>query len=141
LREKNPALKMIAVEPVESPVISGGKPGPHKIQGIGAGFVPKNFDRALLDHVETVTSEEALAMAKKVIREEGVPVGISSGGAIQAAIRFAAKPEAAGKTIVVILASSTERYLSTLLGEEARTKAMALPTTPVDENLIKNIAW
>ncbi len=141
LKEQKPGMKMIAVEPVESPVISGGKPGPHKIQGIGAGFVPRNFDRTLLDGVETVSSEEALAMSKRVIREEGVPVGISSGAAIVAALRVAGKPENVGKTIVVILASHTERYLSTLLGEEARTRAMALPTEPVTEEMLARVKF
>jgi cysteine synthase A len=139
LKEQKPSLKMVAVEPAESPVISGGKPGPHKIQGIGAGFVPKNFDRSLLDSVEAVSSDEALAMAKKVIREEGVPVGISSGAAITAALRVAAKPENSGKTIVVILASHTERYLSTLLGEEARVRAQALPTDVVTEEMLGRV--
>ncbi|NDG84343.1 MAG: pyridoxal-phosphate dependent enzyme, partial [Proteobacteria bacterium] len=136
LKEKKPSVKMIAVEPVESPVISGGKPGPHKIQGIGAGFVPPNFDRALLESVEQVSSEETLAMSKRVIREEGVPVGISSGAAITAALRVGARPEFAGKTIVVILASGTERYLSTLLGEDARQKAASLPVEPVSEEAL-----
>jgi cysteine synthase A len=141
LKEQKPDLKMVAVEPLESPVISGGKPGPHKIQGIGAGFVPKNFDRSLMDSVETVSSEEALAMAKKVIREEGVPVGISSGAVITAALRVAAKPENAGKTIVVILASHTERYLSTLLGEEARTRAQGLATEPVTDEMLARVTF
>ena len=139
LKEKKPAIKMIAVEPVESPVISGGKPGPHKIQGIGAGFVPQHCDRTLLDGVETVSSDEALSMAKRVIKEEGVPVGISSGAAITAALRVAAKPEFEGKTIVVMLASGTERYLSTLLGEDARTKAASLPTEPVSEEALSRV--
>ena len=141
LKEKKPSVKMIAVEPTESPVISGGKPGPHKIQGIGAGFVPKNFDRTLLDGIETVSSEEALSMAKKAIKETGVPAGISSGAAIVAALRLAQKPETKGKTIVVILASSTERYLSTLLGEEARTQALALPTEPVSEAMLNSVTF
>ena len=141
LKEKKPGVKMIAVEPSESSVISGGKPGPHKIQGIGGGFVPKNFDRNLMDGVETVSSEESLAMAKKVIREEGVPVGISSGAAIAVALRLGAKPEYAGKTIVVIIASSTERYLSTLLGEEARNKAMALPTAEVPDSMLSKVKY
>ena len=140
LKEKKPSIKMIAVEPSESPVISGGAPGPHKIQGIGGGFIPKNLDMNLVEGIETVTSAEAIEMAKKVIREEGVPVGISSGAAIFAALRHAQKPECAGQTIVVILASSTERYLSTMLGEDARTKAQALVTQPVaDEWLKKSI--
>jgi cysteine synthase A len=138
LKSKNPAIQMIAVEPVESPVLSGGKPGPHKIQGIGAGFVPKNFDRSLLDSVVPVSSEEALSMSKRVIREEGVPVGISSGAAITAALRIGARPEWAGKTLVVMLASGTERYLSTLLGEEARMKAQALQVSPVSEDSLKH---
>ncbi len=133
LKQKKPSVQMIAVEPVESPVISGGKAGPHKIQGIGAGFVPINFDRSLMDAIETVSSEEALSMAKRVIREEGVPLGISSGAAVTAALRVGSRPEFAGKTIVVILASGTERYLSTLLGEEARTKAASLVVEPVSE--------
>jgi cysteine synthase A len=136
LKEKKASVKMVAVEPVESAVISGGKPGPHKIQGIGGGFIPKNFDSTLLDSVETVTSEQAVAMAKRVVREEGVPVGISSGAAIQAALNYGAKPENKGKTIVVILASSAERYLSTILGEEARTKALGLPTAEVTEAML-----
>jgi len=139
LKEKKSSIKMVAVEPVESAVISGGKPGPHKIQGIGGGFVPKNFDRALLDSVEQVSSEQAIAMAKKVIREEGVPIGISSGAAIQAALNYAAKPEAKGKTIIVVLASQTERYLSSLLGEEARVKAAALVTSPVTDEMLAKV--
>jgi cysteine synthase A len=137
LKEKKPSVKMIALEPTESPVISGGKPSPHKIQGIGAGFIPKNFDRSLMDGIETVSSEEALATAKRVIQTEGVPVGISGGAAIAAALQYAKTPEAKGKTIVVILASSTERYLSTLLGEDARTKAAALVTETVSEESLK----
>jgi cysteine synthase A len=141
LKEKNANVKLIAVEPTESAVIAGGKPGPHKIQGIGGGFIPKNFDKTLLDHVETVSSEEALSMAKRVIREEGVPVGISSGAAIAAAINLAKKPEYAGKNIVVILASSTERYLSTLLGEEARTKAAALPVEVISDEMLSKVQF
>ena len=139
LKEKNPKVKMIAVEPTESPVISGGKPSPHKIQGLGAGFIPTNFDRTLLDEIETVSSDEALAMAKRVIKEEGVPVGISSGAAIVAALHYAAKPEAKGKNIVIILASSTERYLSTLLGEEARNKAASLTAEAVSEEALNAV--
>lgn len=136
LKEKKPGVRMIAVEPVESAVISGGAPGPHKIQGLGAGFIPKNLDTKLVDGVEKVSSEEAIAMAKKVIREEGVPIGISSGAAIVAALRQAALPEAKGQTIAVVLPSSTERYLSTLLGEDARAQAAKLmPEHPRDEFL------
>ena len=137
LKEKKPSVKMIAVEPAESPVISGGVPAPHKIQGIGPGFIPKNLDMALVSGIETVTSQEAMDMAKRVLREEGVPAGISSGAAVAAALKHAAKPECAGQTIVVILASSTERYLSTLLGDEARTKAQALVTQTVSDEWLK----
>jgi len=139
LKEQKPSVKMIAVEPAESPVIAGGKPGPHKIQGIGAGFIPKNFDRSLLDSVEAVSSELALVTAKKVIREEGVPVGISSGAAISVALKLGSMPEYAGKTIVAIIPSSTERYLSTLLGEDARTRASALPVEAVTEEMLARL--
>lgn len=131
LKAKKSSVKMIAVEPTESAVISGEKPGPHKIQGIGAGFIPKNLDVKLIDGIEKVSSDESLAMAKKVIKEEGIPVGISGGAAIVAALRQAALPENKGKMIVVILASSTERYLSTLLAQEAREKAQSLPTVAI----------
>lgn len=131
LKAKKPSLKMIAVEPEESPVLSGGKPGPHKIQGIGAGFVPKNFNQSYLDMIEKVSSTEALQMAKRVIKEEGIPVGISSGAAIVAALRQAALPESKGQCIVVIIASYTERYLSTLLAEEEKQKAQALVTQEI----------
>lgn len=139
LKSKKSSVKMIAVEPAESPVISGGKPSPHKIQGIGAGFIPKNLDLSIVDQVETVTSQEALDMAKKVILTEGVPVGISSGAAIVAALRQASKPETRGQTLVVILASSTERYLSSLLGEEARSAAQALTAEPVSEEWLSKV--
>ncbi len=131
LKDKNHKLKMIAVEPEESPVISGGAPGPHKIQGIGAGFVPKNFDRKYLDGVEKVSSQEALQMARRLIKQEGIPVGISSGAAVVAALRQAALPEAKGQNIVVIIPSYTERYLSTLLAEEEKQKAQALKAEEV----------
>jgi cysteine synthase A len=138
LKAKKPSLKMIAVEPVESPVISGGKPGPHKIQGIGAGFIPKNLNTQLIDGIEQVTSEESLAMARRVIREEGIPVGISSGAAVVAALRLAAKPENQGKLIVAVIASSSERYLSTLLAEKERTAAQALVVSqPAEAYLAK----
>lgn len=138
LKSKKASVKMIAVEPVESPVISGGKPSPHKIQGIGAGFIPKNFNKDFLDGIEQVSSADALAMSKKLIREEGIPVGISSGAAVTAALRQAALPECKGQMIVVIIPSYTERYLSTLLAEEERQKAQALTTEGVtDEWLAK----
>ncbi|OFZ19185.1 MAG: cysteine synthase A [Bdellovibrionales bacterium GWB1_55_8] len=138
LKMKKPSIKMIAVEPVESAVISGEKPGPHKIQGIGAGFVPGNLNVKLIDAIEKVSSEEALQYARRLIREEGVPGGISSGATLAAALRVAAKPENAGKMIVVVIASMAERYLSTALAEQERTKAASIPVTQVsDEALAK----
>jgi cysteine synthase A len=115
IRSKKADFQAIAVEPADSPVISGGKPGPHKIQGIGAGFVPKNLDTSLLAGVETVTNDDAFAWARRLAREEGILAGISSGANVAAAARLAAKPEFRGKTIVTIAASFGERYLSTPL--------------------------
>lgn len=140
LKAKKPSIKMVAVEPSESPVISGGKPSPHKIQGIGAGFIPKNLDMKLVDAVEVVPSEEAMAMARIVIKGEGIPVGISSGAAIVAGLRQAALPEHKGKTIVVVIPSYTERYLSTLLAQDAREKAQKLATEEVGEDLLAKVA-
>ncbi len=115
LKQKKPGLKVFAVEPAESPVLSGGTSGPHKIQGIGAGFVPGILDTTVYDEVMTVTSGEALAMARLCARVEGIPVGISSGAAITAAIAVGQRPEMKGKTIVLIIPSFAERYLSTAL--------------------------
>lgn len=117
LKLKRPSIKMIAVEPTASPVLSGGAPGPHKIQGIGAGFIPPIVDRDVIDGVEQVSNDDAFDMARKVARVEGVPVGISSGAALVAAFRQAALDENAGKTIVAIIPSFAERYLSTALFE------------------------
>jgi cysteine synthase A len=110
-------LHTVAVEPAASPVISGGAPGPHKIQGIGAGFVPEVLDRTLIDEVLTVTNEEAFAVARRLAKDEGILCGISCGAAMHAALRVAARPESEGKTIVVVLPDSGERYLSTGLYE------------------------
>lgn len=117
LRSKKPEVQAVAVEPADSPVISGGKPGPHKIQGIGAGFVPKNLDVSLLNGVETVSNEDAFAWARRLAREEGILAGISSGANVCVAARLAARPENRGKTIVTVAASCGERYLSTPLFE------------------------
>ena len=113
--EKKLPIKSIAVEPSASPVISGGAPGRHKIQGIGAGFIPKNLDQSILDEVIQVTDDEAIDTARKLMKLEGISVGISCGAAMAAALKIAARPEAAGKTIVTVLPDSGERYLSTVL--------------------------
>ena len=117
LKKKKPELKMVAVEPVESPVISGGKPGPHKIQGIGAGFAPAILDRSVIDEVVTVGNQTSFDTARLVARLEGIPVGISSGAAVAAGIDVGRRPEYAGKNIVIIIPSFAERYLSTALFE------------------------
>ncbi len=117
LKPRRPGLKVVAVEPEDSPVLSGGQPGPHKIQGIGAGFVPDVLDRSIIDEVITVGNQTAFDTARLLARIEGIPVGISSGAAVAAALEIAARPEAAGKTIVVIIPSFAERYLSTALFE------------------------
>jgi cysteine synthase A len=117
LKARKPGLKMIAVEPEDSPVLSGGAPGPHKIQGIGAGFIPDNLDRSLVDEVITIGNENSFEMARKLARMEGIPGGISSGAAVAAALEVGARPDMKGKTIVVIIPSFAERYLSTALFE------------------------
>lgn len=117
LKGRKPGLHVVAVEPEASPVLSGGQPGPHKIQGIGAGFAPKILDTSIYDEIVKVSNEESVANARLVARLEGVPVGISSGAALQAAIVVGSRPENAGKTLVVIIPSFAERYLSTILFE------------------------
>ncbi len=115
LKEQNPAVEVVAVEPAESPVLSGGQAGPHGIQGIGGGFVPGNFDRSVVDEILPVATEAALALAREMARTEGLLVGISSGAALAAAEQLARRPENAGKTIVALLPDTGERYLSTEL--------------------------
>ncbi|MCG8492547.1 MAG: cysteine synthase A [Sneathiellales bacterium] len=115
LKGKKPEVKIIAVEPEDSPVLSGGQPGPHKIQGIGAGFTPDNLDTSLIDEVLTIGNETAFETARNVAKDEGIPVGISSGAAVAAALEIADRADMEGKTIVVIIPSFAERYLTTAL--------------------------
>lgn len=118
LKDQKPGLSVIAVEPAESPILNGGAPGPHKIQGLGANFVPDVLDREVYDEVIDVNIAQSVAMARRLAAEEGILAGISSGATVQAAVEVAARPENAGKTIVVIVASYGERYLSTVLYED-----------------------
>ncbi|MDB4740900.1 pyridoxal-phosphate dependent enzyme, partial [Akkermansiaceae bacterium] len=133
LKAKNPDFKAIAVEPENSPVIGGGSPGPHKIQGIGAGFIPGNLNTEILDGTITVTNEDAFEMAQKLAQLEGIPAGISTGANVWAAIEVAKRPEFKGKRIVTIGCSSTERYLSTPLAESYREEVMNLPVAELPE--------
>jgi cysteine synthase A len=115
LKSKNPAIQIVAVEPTDSPVLSGGAPGPHKIQGIGAGFIPKNYDPSVVDEILQVSNDNSILTSRQLAQQEGLLVGISSGAATYAATILAQRPENKGKNIVVLLPDTGERYLSTLL--------------------------
>ena len=122
IKNKKPSFKCIAVEPVDSAVISGGRPGPHKIQGIGAGFIPQVLNTKIIDEVITVTNDDAFAMARRLAREEGILAGISSGANVWAAVQYAKRSENKGKLVVTIAPSTGERYLSTPIAAEARAE-------------------
>lgn len=123
IKQRKPEFKAVAVEPIKSPVISGGQPGPHKLQGIGAGFIPDNLNTKIIDEVIQVNEEDSGPISKQVNAQEGIPIGISSGAAVWAALQIAKRPENKGKTIVVIIPSSSERYLSTWLFADIGTES------------------
>ncbi|MEZ4576263.1 MAG: pyridoxal-phosphate dependent enzyme, partial [Vampirovibrionales bacterium] len=131
LKEQNKAIQVVAVEPKESPVLSGGEPGPHKIQGIGAGFVPAILDTDVFDEVVQVTSEEAMGCALRLAQEEGLFVGVSSGAAVAATLKLAQRPELTGKQVVTIIPSFGERYLSTPMFKDIRDASAQLETVLV----------
>jgi cysteine synthase A len=132
IKPKKPSFKIIAVEPADSPVLSGGKPGPQKIQGLGAGFIPQILRTDLIDEVMTATTEESVQTARKMAKEEGLLVGISGGAAVAQALKVAARPDSNGKLIVVVVPDFGERYLSTFLFEDLRTQAQQLQPQDVE---------
>jgi cysteine synthase A len=129
IKPRKPSFKAVAVEPADSPVLSGGKPSPHKIQGIGAGFVPSILRRDYIDEIETVTNDDAVNMARRLAKEEGLLVGISSGAAVVAALKVASRKENAGKLVVVVLPDFGERYLTSILFDALRNQALQIPTS------------
>ncbi len=132
IKPKKSSFRVVAVEPSDSPILSGGKPGPHKIQGIGTGFVPEVLRRDLIDEVMTATVEESVETAKRMVKEEGIFIGISGGAAVAQALKLAARPDNKGKLIVVVVPDFGERYLTSIIFDSLRQEAMQLPTVDAD---------